>query len=76
MTDLGQAKSDISEIPNQMSAVTAAGACLNPRSDWRNNRHDAKSCETTRLTLLGHRAVTSWMPDGISEYQLQFTRLF
>ena len=31
-TDLGQAKSDISEIPNQVSAVRAAGACLNPRS--------------------------------------------
>jgi len=31
-TDLGQAKSDISEIPNQVSAVSATGACLNPRS--------------------------------------------
>jgi len=31
---------------------------------------------TTLLTLHGHRAVTSEMLDGTSEYQLQFTGLF
>ena len=40
-TDLGQAKSDISEIPNRRKTIDATGARRNPRSDWANSGHDA-----------------------------------
>ena len=45
------------------------------------HRHAARRSALPRerfspVTLLGHRAITSEMLDGTSEYQLQFTRLF
>ena len=54
-TDLGQAKSDISEIPNKMLPIAAACACRNLHSDQVNNGNDAESRKSVDRCIAGIR---------------------